>query len=204
MVANLVCNHVCIGEFTRSSELPAELPEKGEVQIDFLIRRTIKRPDGSRIESAGRADSVTKKHECWRLILLPCSGENFGPRIFGTSEHSPHKLPRGIVCVGRRAWRRVGLALDRIGFVVEDRDRAGGIYFVRYADPEANTKKDKGFLSKLAFWSSDDDKAKALRYQVRLKGTEENTVLAVYMDDGSPADNETGKRIVSLLFEQLK
>ena len=103
-----------------------------------------------------------------------------------------------------RAWRRVGLALDRIGFVVEDRDRAGGIYFVRYADPEANTIKDKSFLSKLAFWSSDEAKAKALRYQVRLKGTEESTALAVYMDDGAPAKNETGNRIASLLFEQLK
>jgi outer membrane protein assembly factor BamC len=103
-----------------------------------------------------------------------------------------------------RAWRRVGLALDRIGFVVEDRDRAGGIFFVRYADPEANTKKEKGFLSKLAFWRSDDEKAKALRYQVRLKGTETETALAVYQDDGVAANNETGKRIASLLYEQLK
>jgi outer membrane protein assembly factor BamC len=103
-----------------------------------------------------------------------------------------------------RAWRRVGLALDRIGFVVEDRDRAGGIYFVRYADPEANTKKEKGFLSRLAFWSSDDSKAKPQRYQVRLKGTEAETALAVYLDDGAPANNETGKRIASLLYEQLK
>lgn len=103
-----------------------------------------------------------------------------------------------------RAWRRVGLALDRIGFVVEDRDRAGGIYFVRYADPEANTKQEKGFLSKLAFWNSDETKAKAMRYQVRVKGAAESSVLAVYQDDGTPANNETGKRIVSLLFEQLK
>ena len=103
-----------------------------------------------------------------------------------------------------RAWRRVGLALDRIGFVVEDRDRAGGIYFVRYADPEANTKKEKGLLSRLAFWSSDDSKVKPQRYQVRLKGTEAETALAVYLDDGAPANNETGKRISSLLYEQLK
>jgi len=103
-----------------------------------------------------------------------------------------------------RAWRRVGLALDRIGFVVEDRDRVGGIYFVRYADPEADSGKKKGFLSRLAFWSSDEVKAQTLRYQVRLKGADENTQLAVYMDDGTPANNETGKRIASLLFEQLK
>lgn len=103
-----------------------------------------------------------------------------------------------------RAWRRIGLALDRIGFTVEDRDRAAGVYFVRYADPEANTKKEKGFLSKLAFWSSDDKKAQALRYQIRVQGGDDKTQLGVYMDDGAPAKNETGNRIATLLFEQLK
>ncbi|MDD5389917.1 MAG: outer membrane protein assembly factor BamC [Gallionellaceae bacterium] len=103
-----------------------------------------------------------------------------------------------------RAWRRVGLALDRIGFAVEDRDRAGGVYYVRYADPEANTKKEKGFLSKLAFWSSDDAKSKALKYQVKLSGSGESTRIGVYMEDGKPANNETGTRIASLLYEQLK
>ncbi|MBK9324826.1 MAG: outer membrane protein assembly factor BamC [Hydrogenophilales bacterium] len=103
-----------------------------------------------------------------------------------------------------RAWRRVGLALDRVGFVVEDRDRAGGVYFVRYADPEADAKKDKGFLSKLAFWSSEEPKAKAARYQVRLKSTETETALGVYQEDGAPARNDTGNRIATLLFEQLK
>jgi len=98
----------------------------------------------------------------------------------------------------------VGLALDRIGFVVEDRDRAGGVYFVRYADPEADSKKEKGFLSKLAFWSSDDKKAQALRYQIRVKGSDAGTQASVYMDDGSPARNETGNRIATLLFEQFK
>jgi len=104
-----------------------------------------------------------------------------------------------------RAWRRIGLALDRIGFTVEDRDRAAGVYYVRYADPEANTKKEKGLLSKLAFWSSDDDKkAQALRYQVKVKGAEDRTQVGVYMDDGKPAQNDTGNRIATLLFEQLK
>ena len=39
-----------------------------------------------------------------------------------------------------RAWRRVGLALDRVGFTVEDRDRSKGVYFVRYIDPESTTR----------------------------------------------------------------
>ncbi|MCP5279573.1 MAG: outer membrane protein assembly factor BamC [Thiobacillus sp.] len=103
-----------------------------------------------------------------------------------------------------RAWRRIGLALDRIGFTVEDRDRAAGVYYVRYADPEANTRKEKGFLSKLAFWSSDDKKAQALRYQIRVKGDDARSQAEVYMDDGKPARNETGARIATLLYEQLK
>ncbi|MCK6387179.1 MAG: outer membrane protein assembly factor BamC, partial [Zoogloea sp.] len=55
-----------------------------------------------------------------------------------------------------RSWRRVGLALDRVGFTVEDRDRSQGLYYVRYVDPEADVRKkdDEGILSKLAFWRS--------------------------------------------------
>ncbi len=103
-----------------------------------------------------------------------------------------------------RAWRRVGLALDRVGFAVEDRDRNGGLYFVRYADPEANTRKEKTFLSKLAFWSSDDAKAQAARYQVKLVGAGDSTRITVQGEDGKPATNETGTRIATLLYEQLK
>lgn len=103
-----------------------------------------------------------------------------------------------------RAWRRVGLALDRIGFTVEDRDRAAGTYFVRYADPEAEAKKDKGFLSKLAFWRGDDPKLKDARYQVRLSGQGETTDVAIYDDKGGNSTAETGKRIANLLLEQLK
>src|SRR5574343_1002900 len=59
-----------------------------------------------------------------------------------------------------RASRRIGLALDRVGFNVEDRDRSKGLYFVRYVDPDADNKKeDKGWLSKLSFWKSDDKPA---------------------------------------------
>src|SRR5213075_1846753 len=46
-----------------------------------------------------------------------------------------------------RAWRRVGLALDRTGFTVEDRDRAQGLYFVRYVDPALAGREQPGFFS---------------------------------------------------------
>src|SRR5690606_23021666 len=55
-----------------------------------------------------------------------------------------------------RAWRRVGLALDRVGFTVEDRDRSNGLFFVRYIDPEADVQsgQKEGFLDRLKFWKS--------------------------------------------------
>lgn len=61
-----------------------------------------------------------------------------------------------------RAWRRVGLALDRIGFLVEDRDRSRGIFYVRYSDLEVDQPEDnkKGLLDKLKFWGDDEEKPK--------------------------------------------
>jgi len=59
-----------------------------------------------------------------------------------------------------RAWRRVGLALDRIGFVIEDKDRSKGLFFVRYADVDIDDtpKKKKGLVETLKFWGDDDKK----------------------------------------------
>jgi outer membrane protein assembly factor BamC len=59
-----------------------------------------------------------------------------------------------------RAWRRVGLALDRIGFLVEDRNRSQGLFYVRYSDIEADAPEGekKGLLDKLKFWGDDDKK----------------------------------------------
>jgi outer membrane protein assembly factor BamC len=104
-----------------------------------------------------------------------------------------------------RAWRRVGLALDRVGFTVEDRDRSQGLYFVRYADPEANEYHKKGWLDKLAFWKTDEKKIpKNESYRIMVKGEGEESQINVLNKDGLPEHSETGNRILTLLYEQLK
>ena len=107
-----------------------------------------------------------------------------------------------------RAWRRVGLALDRVGFTVEDRDRSQGLYFVRYVDPEVDARKkdkDEGFLAKLAFWrSSKPDPAKSQRYRVLVKGAGESSYVQIMNADGVAETSETGGKILRLLLEQLK
>lgn len=106
-----------------------------------------------------------------------------------------------------RAWRRVGLALDRVGFTVEDRDRTKGVYFVRYVDQnqDANGKAaEKGFFSRM-FSSSKDDKAKAAqRYQIAVKSATAGSQVSVLNSEGAPETSQTGDRILSLLTEQLK
>jgi outer membrane protein assembly factor BamC len=104
-----------------------------------------------------------------------------------------------------RAWRRVGLALDRVGFTVEDRDRVQGVYFVRYVDPDA--AKTEGFLSKLLSFGSSSDKAKeAQRYRVLVKAAPGAAVsqVTVMSNDGKPETSPTGGKILKLLSDELK
>jgi outer membrane protein assembly factor BamC len=103
-----------------------------------------------------------------------------------------------------RAWRRVGLALDRVGFTVEDRDRARGLYFVRYVDQgdDAKNKSEPGFFARM--FRSKNDKKDALRYQIRVQGEETSSKVTVQNDKGAVANDPNAKRILSLLNEQLK
>jgi len=99
-----------------------------------------------------------------------------------------------------RAWRSVGLSLDRVNFTVEDRDRAQGLYYVRYVDPRTSVD-DRGFFSKL--FTKPNDGRTAKKYRVALKGNGTGTTVTVLNDAGQPENTEIGKKILSLLDEQL-
>ena len=105
-----------------------------------------------------------------------------------------------------RAWRRVGLALDRVGFTVEDRDRTQGVYFVRYVDQATdsqNKEAGKGFFARM-FNSSDDKNKSAQRYRVTVKGSGNVSLVTVQGADGKADTSATSGRILTLLSEQLK
>jgi outer membrane protein assembly factor BamC len=104
-----------------------------------------------------------------------------------------------------RAWRRVGLALDRVGFTVEDRDRSKGLYFVRYVDPEADSaKKDSNMMSKLAFWKKSDSTDAKVQYRIYLLDSGNRTVVQVLSSEGGVDKSETSKKILTLLYDQLQ
>ena len=103
-----------------------------------------------------------------------------------------------------RAWRRTGLALDRVGFTVEDRDRSRGLYFVRYVDPKQDIGEDEeGFFTRLAFWR-DEPGPQAVEYLINLIGGEEVTQVIVLDTEGERSMSETAERILQLLLEELE
>ncbi len=100
-----------------------------------------------------------------------------------------------------RAWRRVGLALDRVGFTVEDRDRQSGVYFVRYVDADAQSAK-KSWLEKVSFWKSAPQPS--TRYRIGVKPEGEETRVSVLTAEGMEDLSPTAKKIIQLLAEQLR
>lgn len=102
-----------------------------------------------------------------------------------------------------RAWRRVGLALDRVGFTVEDRDRNQGLYFVRYVDPNADAKDKPGFLSRI-FTSNDDRLKQAAQYRIAVRTQAATTRVTVQDKNGAAVTTDVGGRILALVNDQLR
>ncbi len=106
-----------------------------------------------------------------------------------------------------RAWRRVGIALDRSGFTVEDRDRAQGVYYVRYVDPKFAGREEPGFFGRM--WDRVRGKSETdmspVRYRVKVTGNGgASSSIAVLGSQGQNENGDATKRIASLLLDDLK
>jgi outer membrane protein assembly factor BamC len=161
-------------------------PANPELEAEFLKRLMVKL--GSDEEKAKAALSApTRRDERAKLAAAADGGA-----VLNVAEPFD------------RAWRRVGLALDRVGFTVEDRDRSKGVYFVRYVDPATDNKKNEGWLAKLAFWRSDEPAKSAIQYQISVKSASDDTQVRVLGKDGQPDTTGASKKILGLLYDQLK
>ncbi|MET0383209.1 MAG: outer membrane protein assembly factor BamC [Burkholderiaceae bacterium] len=103
-----------------------------------------------------------------------------------------------------RSWRRIGLALDHGGFTVEDRDRAQGLYYVRYVDAKAAAKDEPGFFSKIAGWFGHTGPSPVGKYRISIKAPGDSATVTVLNDQGQPDRSENAQHIVSLLVDELK
>jgi outer membrane protein assembly factor BamC len=159
-----------------------------ELEAEFLRRLMVKL--GAQDEKAKQLAAVAPPQAQQRAELVK---SNDGTGLLQV--HEPFD----------RAWRRVGLALDRVGFTVEDRDRQKGLYFVRYADPEAEMKdKDQGVIARIFSFASSDPKVKAEQYRVQVTQEPNGSQVHVLNKEGAAERSKTAQRILALLHEQLK
>ena len=102
-----------------------------------------------------------------------------------------------------KAWREVGVGLDRSNFTVEDRDRSKGIYYVRFVNSKDLSPENRSFFSKMFSGKSDDEMKKAKRYRVVIKDTSGNITVVVQDEKGTPEVGDTAVQILTLLDQQV-
>jgi outer membrane protein assembly factor BamC len=98
-----------------------------------------------------------------------------------------------------RAWRRLGLSLDRTGFTVEERNRAQGVYVVRFV-PVIEEKAASGVRS----WFSTKPDAQPTRYRIQVRSEDNLTRVRVQTEQGTDLNDSNAQRMLGLLVEDLK
>jgi outer membrane protein assembly factor BamC len=99
-----------------------------------------------------------------------------------------------------QAWHRVGLALGRGGFLIDDRNRSEGIYVIRLGTAFKEDRK-AGFFGRL-FGSNGGDPDE--QYHVAVKGNDEDTKVVVQFPGGGPVTTSIGRRILERLQEKME
>jgi outer membrane protein assembly factor BamC len=159
-------------------------PSDPELEAEMLRRFMVKLAGGQTTETA-QGQAVPKAEP--RAVVSKASG---APVLVLKDDFD-------------RAWRRVGLSLDRLGFSVQDRDRSSGLYYVKYLNPETEAKK-PSLWSRLAFWESDAPKGKSKDYRIVLAEAKTGTEVKVLSADGTPEKSDAAARILTVLQEDLK
>jgi outer membrane protein assembly factor BamC len=168
----------------KSSTIWQPRPSDPELEIEFLRRLMVKL--GTAPETAKTATALVNAPEA-----------NIISRING----QPVILLQDNL---DRSWRRTGVALDRSGFTVEDRDRSAGVFFVRYV--AAGTSRDStGLLGRLLS-SKKDTPSTLTKYQISLTATGENqSTLRVLTATGQPEPSaQDAERILKLIATELR
>jgi outer membrane protein assembly factor BamC len=157
-------------------------PSDPELEIEFLRRLMVKL--GTSSEAAQTASASSPSAE-----TVQVSQAN-GQAVIVLSDSLD------------RAWRRTGLALDRSGFTVEDRDRAAGVYFVRYV--AAATPQESGFLGRI-FGGNKTDAPEAKQYRINLTSNPSGQILLRVLNaDGQPATQASSETILKLIAPELR
>ena len=160
-----------------------------ELEIEFL-RRLMLRLGG---QNTATATNTAGKPAAANLA----SGIASDVKVVKVNERPAIEISDGF----DRAWRRVGVAIDRTGFTVEDRDRAQGYFFVRYAPP-GTSGSEPGFFAKL--FSSDKATPSLAKYRIVLTSKGDVSTVQIQAADGIPETSSNAEKIIKLLADEIK
>jgi outer membrane protein assembly factor BamC len=189
MEERLVRNTVGEGATTVWEPAPSDPGKEAEMMRRLMLYLGVSDRNADRMLAAGGGSAA----------VGAAAGSGSGARLVSAGGGSELVIPEEY----RRAWRKTGLALDRSGFAVEDRDRSAGVFFVRYNDPTKRGKK-KGLVSKMAFWKSGDGPDSAKTYQIRVEGDDNESRVTVRDAAGQRDNSQTAEQILRLLKDQIR
>jgi outer membrane protein assembly factor BamC len=192
MEERLVRNTVGEGATTVWEPAPSDPGKEAEMLRRLMLYLGVSDSSANRMLAAGGGSATVGAAGAG-------SGSGSGARLVSAGGGSELVIPEEF----RQAWRKTGLALDRSGFAVEDRDRSAGVFFVRYNDPSKRGEK-KGLMSKMAFWKSGDAPDSAKTYQIRVEGDDNESRVTVRDSAGQRDNSATAEQILRLLKDQIR
>lgn len=172
-------------EYTDATRIRTEWrprPTDPELENEFLRRLMVKL--GSSVEFA--AKSVEGISIAGAAKLTQVSGK---PVV---------ELAQGF----DNTWRRLGVALDRGGFTVEDRDRKSGLYFVRYVEKPAENSGVPWYKS--VFGATKQTPIGPQKYRLKLTSEGDLTKISILNNAGDPDGGPIANKIATILVDQLK
>ncbi len=182
--------------------------------MEERLARTTLGDDGRTIWEPAPSDPGKESAMLRRLMLsLGVSEQRAGTMLAQQGSTAPARGARRVQSDGgaliisepfRQAWRQVGLALDRSGFAVEDRNQSEGVFFVRYDDPSKRQSEKQGIGSRLAFWNRQDKSIGVEQYQVRLNEEQNQTRVTIHNAGGQRDTSATAERILSVLSDEMR
>ncbi|QDQ28151.1 outer membrane protein assembly factor BamC [Chitinimonas arctica] len=184
-------------EDTRWTVSPAD-PEREATQLKKLLVRL-----GVSADTAGQVVSTVTKQAIDHAAPASSTGASRASTVTMADGKRAIALEENF----DRAWRRVGLALERAGFSIHDRDRSLGVYYVRPGVLQ-QSKDDSSFLSKLAFWKSEEKSTEASykgpEYVVVVSGKDAKTTVRVSGKDGTALPDASANSLLDPLLVELR
>lgn len=156
---------------------PSDPELEAEMYQRFLIFRDVSRSEAIKLVSSIAAKERTKIIEKDEVQMLQV-GEGFA-----------------------RTWRRVGIALDRIGLLIDDRNRSDGVFYLRITeDFRKKSEEDDSWLANL--FSSKKAKLKE-RYLLSVSDEKDTTIISITEATGAKADVDFVKELLKNLKSYL-